>query len=165
MRSSTIIAAALAAAAFSTAFITQAMAQQTTRIGTLDCAIGPGAGFIVGSSKDLTCTFQDIDGKHPAETYFGKVNKFGLDVGATAQSVMQWTVLAPTRNAYRPGALAGNYVGASAEATMAVGAGANVLVGGSNRTFTLQPVSVQAQTGLNLALGVSDFMLRTEAVP
>jgi len=163
MRSSTIIAATLAAAAFSTVFIVRASAQETAKIGTLDCAVGPGTGFIIGSSKDLTCTFQDVEKKFPAETYFGKVNKFGLDVGTTRQSLMKWTVLAPARNAYRPGALAGSYVGGSAEATMAVGAGANVLAGGSNRKFILQPLNMQEQTGLNLALGVSDFVLHTEA--
>ncbi|WP_019171916.1 DUF992 domain-containing protein [Pseudaminobacter salicylatoxidans] len=161
MKTSVIIAAACAAATFTTAFMNPAAAQTAVEIGTLDCAIGPGAGFIVGSSKDLTCTFQDIAKRLPAETYFGHVNKFGLDIGATEQSLMQWLVLAPTRDAYRPGALAGSYVGASAEATVAVGAGANVLVSDSNRTFTLQPVSVQEQTGLNLALGVSSFVLRT----
>ena len=81
----------------------------------------------------------------------------------TGDSVMQWLVLAPTADAYAPGALAGDYVGASAEASAVVGAGANVLVGGSSETFTLQPVSVQAQTGLNLALGVSSFQLRAVA--
>ena len=69
--------------------------------------------------------------------------------------------LAPTANAYALGALAGDYVGASAEATAAVGVGANVLVGGSEQTMTLQPLSVQGQTGLNLALGVSKFQLRS----
>ena len=64
---------------------------------------------------------------------------------------MRWLVLAPSSNIYAPGALAGDYLGASAEVTAAVGAGANLLVGGMNGTFTLQPLSLQTQTGLNLA--------------
>jgi hypothetical protein len=75
--------------------------------------------------------------------------------------VIKWIVLAPTLASYTPGALAGNYVGASAEVTAGVGVGANALVGGSNRTFVLQPVSVQAQEGLDLAVGFSSFELRS----
>jgi hypothetical protein len=74
---------------------------------------------------------------------------------------MQWLVLAPTKSGYGPGALAGDYAGASAEASAVVGAGANVLVGGSDRTFTLQPVSVQGQTGVNVAVGVTSFHLES----
>ena len=139
---------------------TPAAAQQRTEIGLLDCTIEGGAGFIVGSQKDLTCTFTPADRSQPAEAYVGTVTKFGLDVGVTGATRMSWLVIAPTGNPLPAGSLAGDYVGASAEATAAVGAGANVLVGGSNQTIVLQPVSVQAQTGLNLAVGVSSFRLR-----
>jgi hypothetical protein len=40
------------------------------------------------------------------------------------------------------------------------GVGANVLIGGSNRTVTLQPVSFQGQSGLNVAAGVAGIDLR-----
>lgn len=139
---------------------TPAAAQQRTEIGLLDCTIEGGAGFIVGSQKDLTCNFTPADRSQPAEAYVGTVTKFGLDVGVTGATRMSWLVIAPTGNPLPAGSLAGDYVGASAEATAAVGAGANVLVGGSNQTIALQPVSVQAQTGLNLAVGVSSFRLR-----
>jgi hypothetical protein len=137
-----------------------AAAQQRTEVGLLDCTIEGGVGFIVGSQKDLTCTFTPAGGAQPAEAYVGTVTKFGLDVGVTGVTLMRWLVVAPTGTPLPAGALAGDYVGASAEATAAVGAGANVLVGGSNQTIALQPVSVQAQTGLNLAVGVSSFRLR-----
>lgn len=100
-------------------------------LGVLDCAIGGGTGFIFGSSKDLSCTFTPANTTFAPEAYFGAVNKYGLDIGQTKQTVMQWIVLAPIENIYAPGALAGDYVGASAEITAAVGAGANLLVGGS----------------------------------
>jgi hypothetical protein len=79
----------------------------------------------------------------------------------TSATLIKWTVLAPTADAYAPGALAGDYAGVSAEATVGVGVGANALVGGSGETFVLQPVSVQAQTGLNIAAGFTSFQLRT----
>ncbi len=64
---------------------------------------------------------------------------------------MVWAVYAPTNR--EVAALRGDYVGASGEATIGAGLGANVLVGGSNRTVALQPVSIQGQTGLNVAAG------------
>ena len=154
----TIIAAAIAAAAC----VGPAHAQdQGVELGALDCAIGGGTGFIFGSSKDLSCTFTPADKSFAPEAYFGAVNKYGLDIGTTKQSVMRWLVLTPLKNIYAPGALAGDYVGASAEVTATVGAGANLLVGGSSQAFTLQPLSLQTQTGINIAIGVSQFQLRS----
>jgi hypothetical protein len=94
----------------------------------------------------------------PREVYTGSITKFGLDLGATAGGEMVWSVYAPTNRRF--GALAGHYGGASAEATVGAGVGANVLVGGSSHTVTLQPVSVQGQTGLNVAAGVAGLDLR-----
>jgi hypothetical protein len=156
------LAPAAAAALFM--FVAPAFAassDQAQEVGRLECIIHGGVGMIVGSSKKLNCTYTPSDPNIPKEDYVGHVNKFGLDVGVTGKSVMQWLVLAPTKSGYGPGALAGNYAGASAEATAVVGAGANVLVGGSDRTFTLQPVSVQAQTGVNVAAGVTSFHLES----
>lgn len=150
--------AALALAAVLSA---PAAAQSRVEIGMLDCFVAGGAGFIIGSTKGLTCTFSPAG--RPQETYFGVVQKFGLDIGVTGATLIKWAVFAPTVDVYAPGALAGNYVGVSAEATVGVGLGANALVGGSGETFALQPVSVQAQQGLNLAVGFSSFQLRTTA--
>lgn len=147
----------LAAASLVALLASPAYAESGTKLGLLNCAIEGGAGFIVGSSKDLSCEFAPASG--PSEVYTGTVRKIGLDIGVTGKQLMQWLVLAPADNVYKPGALAGSYAGASAEATAVVGAGANVLVGGFDKSFTLQPVSISTQTGLNLAVGVTDFQL------
>ena len=76
---------------------------------------------------------------------------------------MRWAVLAPTVDDIMPGALAGDYYGVSAEATAGTGVGANALVGGSDETVSLQPVSVTSQTGVNFALAVSELELRSAA--
>lgn len=153
---------AIAAAMIATMLAGTAQAQdQGVELGTLECAISGGTGFIFSSSKDLSCTFTPADKSFAPEAYFGAVNKYGLDIGTTKQAVMRWLVLTPLKNIYAPGALAGDYVGASAEVTAAVGAGANLLVGGSSQAFTLQPLSLQTQTGINLAIGVSQFQLRS----
>lgn len=140
-----------------------ASAQENVEIGRLECNVEGGVGLIIGSSKDATCNFYDAEASEPTEIYYGQVNKFGLDVGVTDATTIQWIVLAPSTDAYETGILAGQYVGVSGEATVGVGAGANVLVGGSEDSFTLQPVSVQGQTGLNVALGITGFELHSAA--
>lgn len=136
---------------------TMAQAPDRTKAGTLTCDISAGIGLIVTSKKNLTCMFTPSQ-PGPREVYTGSISKFGLDLGATTGGEMIWAVYAPSNRRF--GALAGQYGGASAEATVGAGVGANVLVGGSNRTVTLQPVSVQGQVGLNLALGVAELNLR-----
>jgi uncharacterized protein DUF992 len=128
-----------------------------TKVGTLSCDVSAGIGLIITSKKDLTCMFTPSQ-PGPREVYVGSISKFGLDLGATAGGEMVWAVYAPTTRKF--GALAGNYGGATAEATVGAGLGANVLVGGSDRTVALQPVSVQGQAGLNVAAGVAELRLR-----
>lgn len=150
--------AALAVAA-AVALPAPAMAQapDRTRAGTLTCDISGGIGMIIASKKEVTCMFTP-SGPGPREVYVGSITKYGLDVGATAGGEMVWQVLAPSTRKY--GALAGHYAGVSGEATVGAGVGANVLVGGSDRTVTLQPVSVQGQVGLNFAVGVAGLELQ-----
>jgi len=134
------------------------MAQtERTKAGTLTCDISGGIGLIITSHKDLTCMFTPSE-PGPREVYVGGISKFGLDLGATAGGEMVWAVYAPTTRRF--GALAGQYTGATAEATVGAGLGANVLVGGSDRTVALQPLSVQGQAGLNVAAGVAELVLR-----
>jgi hypothetical protein len=155
----THLLAALAAASMLAA--PQAFAQDNTEVGLLECIVEGDVGLIITSSREVSCVFDGVDGG--SEPYFGVINRYGLDIGQTSDAIMQWAVFAPSAAPYLPGSLAGNYVGASAEITAGIGGGANILVGGSDRTIALQPVSVQAQTGLNVALGVAEFQLRSAA--
>ncbi|HET7847801.1 MAG TPA: DUF992 domain-containing protein [Pseudolabrys sp.] len=127
------------------------------KVGTLACDISGGIGLIVTSRKEVTCTFTPST-RGRREIYIGSITKFGVDLGATTGGRMIWAVYAPTSLRY--GALGGSYGGATAEATVGAGVGANVLVGGNNRTVTLQPVSLQGQAGLNVAAGVAGLELR-----
>lgn len=136
---------------------TMAQAPNRTKVGTLTCDISGGIGLIITSHKDVACMFTPSQ-PGPREVYTGSINKFGLDIGATAGGEMIWAVYAPSTRKF--GALAGHYGGASGEATVGAGLGANVLIGGSDRTVSLQPLSVQGQVGLNLAVGVAELNLR-----
>ncbi len=126
------------------------------KIGVLNCHVDGGVGFIIGSSKDVNCVFHRTNGRN--EHYKGSIGKLGVDVGITDETVLGWVVFAPGLT--RPGSLKGSYTGASAEATVGIGLGANVLVGGFKQSINLQPVSLQAQTGLNVAAGVTSLHLR-----
>src|SRR5262245_33453777 len=133
-------------------------AAQRTRTGVLNCDVSGGIGFIIGSQRALVCTFRPDSGA-PLEVYHGRISRFGLDIGATAGGQMVWSVFSEFAGP-QPGSLAGDYIGATGEMTIAVGLGANVLVGGSNRQVALQPLSVSGQVGLNLAVGVAELNLR-----
>jgi len=130
------------------------------KVGTLTCQVASGWGFIFGSSKDLRCTFNPGHGM--GEHYIGSISKFGVDIGYTDSAVIVWAVFAPSAGPKR-GALAGDYIGATASATAGVGVGANALVGGFGRSITLQPISIEGNTGLNVAGGIGAMSLR--AVP
>lgn len=135
-------------------------AQTHIEAGILDCVVDGGVGFILGSAKDLRCEFRSANDERPTEVYFGVIRKFGLDIGSTDDAFIQWVVFAPT-NGYQPGALSGNYLGVSGEATLGAGIGANALIGGLERSFALQPLSLQQQRGFNLAAGISRLELRS----
>jgi uncharacterized protein DUF992 len=128
-----------------------AMAASGVNVGVLKCTVDGGIGLIFGSSKDMKCHFAPGDGG-PVQAYRGRVNKVGLDIGVTEKSHITWVVVAPGK--VNPGALAGTYVGATAGATIGVGLGANVLVGGFEKSIALQPLSVEGQEGLNVAVGI-----------
>jgi hypothetical protein len=118
------------------------------KIGTLSCEIGGGFGYVLGSSKEMNCTFHSRTGL--TETYSGAIRKMGVDVGFTTRGKLVWAVFAPTAG-YHKGSLGGIYDGATVEATVGAGLGANVLVGGTSGSIQLQTVSVTGQLGLNLA--------------
>lgn len=134
-----------------------AQAEGGIQVGFLTCEVSRGFGFIFGSSRDLDCTFSDATGKK-ASGYKGAISTFGVDIGYVQGGIIAWAVLAPTRDV-GAGALEGQYAGLSASATPGAGVGANVLVGGSERAISLQPVSVSGAIGLNAAAGITAISL------
>lgn len=147
-----------AVAGLATLAASEAQAQARVEVGVLTCTVRGGSGFIIGSTKDLRCRFNK-PGRD--EFYYGSISKFGLDIGVTQQSTIAWAVFAPTAK-LPPASLSGNYGGVSAEATVGLGVGANALIGGSSKNIILQPLSVQAQQGLNIAAGIAALSLRAD---
>ena len=149
-----LLAAAAAAVVLSTS---AAMADARVEIGRLSCDVDGGIGYVIGSSKDMTCQF--IRKGHRTEVYEGNISKLGLDIGVTDRTRIEWLVFSASSTNYGPGSLSGTYVGASGEASLGVGVGANWLVGGSRNGFALQPWSVQGSTGVNLTWAFSGLTL------
>lgn len=141
-------------------FAAPASAQQhpPTRVGMLTCDTGTRVGLVLGSRQRMNCVFR-MNKTGRQYRYTGEITRIGLDLGITGGGRLAWAVFAPTSH-IGAGALRGNYVGASASAAVGLGLGANVLVGGSNRTISLQPASVEGQVGINLAIGVAGLRLR-----
>src|SRR3954452_9681207 len=138
-----------------TTFGEPAMAGGGIQIGTLTCNASSSWGFIFGSTRVIDCTFTS-PGR--VEQYRGQISKFGIDIGYTEGGILIWTVVAPTAM-LRPGDLAGNYGGATASATVGIGVGAYALVGGSMNSIALQPLSIEANRGLDIAGGVASMSL------
>lgn len=149
---SLVLVASVAALALST----QAASADQVKVGVLTCEVAGGPGLIIGSNRALDCVFAPENAA--PEHYIGSITKIGVDVGVIQASKLGWAVFAPTAGEPQ-GGLAGSYGGVTGEVTVGVGLGANVLVGGSANTVALQPVSIGAQTGLNVAGGIAGLTL------
>ncbi len=127
------------------------------KVGVLTCHIAGGWGYVLGSSKDLRCSYQP-EGR-PPEHYVGSISKFGVDIGYTQSAVVVWGVIAPAYS-LKPGALEGGYGGATAQASVGLGGGANVLLGGIDRSIALQPLSLEGEKGFSVAAGLGALSLK-----
>ncbi|NVN87918.1 MAG: DUF992 domain-containing protein [Rhodopseudomonas sp.] len=146
------IAAATLIASFASAH-----AQARLQVGVLECTGGRNVGFVVGSVTELQCVFRS-EGRR-ADPYIATVQRVGLDLGFTENTGLAWAVYAPTKWIGR-GDLGGSYGGVGANASVGVGFGGNLLVGGSENSYSLQPLSLQGQTGLNVTAGIANLQLR-----
>jgi len=153
----TTLAAAVLVLATGVGPVPESAAQSGVKVGVLNCNVAGGWGLVFGSSKNVNCTFSPQAGA--AEKYSGEIGKFGADIGYSKAAVLVWAVWAPTSDV-KPGALKGSYGGVTGGASVGVGAGANVLVGGSNKTINLQPLSIEGTVGLNVAAGIAALTLR-----
>jgi uncharacterized protein DUF992 len=135
-----------------------AHAQQTrVRVGVLECRGGTSIGFVVGSVTHLGCVLRAD--RLPEDRYIATIRKVGVDLGITQESTLAWAVYAPVER-LGIGDLSGDYAGAQGSASVGVGLGGNVLVGGSANSIALQPLSVQGQVGLNVSAGLESLELR-----
>jgi hypothetical protein len=155
MKNSLIIAAVALVA--SATVIPASAAVDGTELGLLECEVEGGIGLLIGSNKKLTCTFTGDDNSN--ESYTGSISKIGLDVGITGKSYIKWVVYTPAGSEIGKFALSGTYAGVSTGLSLGIGLGANALIGGQENNIGLQPLSVEGQTGVNVALAISTLKL------
>ena len=153
-----LIATAAVAAIALTGAVGTTQAASQVKVGVLTCDVAPGIGYLIGSAKDLNCWFKPSGGGK-TESYSGSIKKLGIDVGFTSHEKLAWVVFAAQGGKWSKHALAGTYVGASHEVTIGLGLGGNWLIGGSHKSFALQPWSIQGQVGLNYSLTWTDLTL------
>ena len=151
------VASAMLVASLAVASLANAQPVDRVQVGVLECRGGASIGFVVGSVTNLGCVLR-VDGM-PEDRYVATIRKVGVDLGITQESALAWGVFAPTAR-LGPGALSGNYAGAQGSASVGVGVGGNALIGGSDNSIALQPLSVQGQVGLNVAAGLESLELR-----
>ncbi len=128
--------------------------------GFLACNVAPGIGFIVGSSKTVSCIYHRSHGR--PEYYTGTLSRIGLDLGATGPGQFAWGVV--TAGPPSHFALTGDYAGPGAGFALGAGLSANALVGGSDNSISLQPLAAGESTGLNLSAGIGALSLQPAAV-
>lgn len=128
--------------------------------GRLKCDVAGGVSFFVGSARALDCVFTQKN--QPDEYYKGTIKKIGVDVGYQKKGVIVWDVVSPGLKR-GPGALEGKYVGATADVALIGGVSANALIGGNK--VVLNPVSLGAQRGINIAAGIGGIELAYVNLP
>ncbi len=131
---------------------------QTIRAGTLTCEGKGSIGLLIGSKEALSCTYQPAQGG-PSRMYAGTISSLGISIGVTGPSVIVWGVLASSTEVPAD-MLTGEFVGVSADASLGLGVGAQVLVGGTAKSLVLQPLSVKGEVGVDIAAGVTGLTLR-----
>jgi hypothetical protein len=131
-------------------------AEARIKAGVLTCEVESGVAFVVSSPRDLHCVFYGQNGRH--EAYGGRIQEAGIDIGVSGRGVISWTVISEANRLGR-GALRGRYSGVEAGAAIGIGGTGRVLVGGNRRSISLQPLSIETRSGLNLALGIASMNL------
>jgi hypothetical protein len=126
------------------------------KAGLLTCDVSGGVN-VIRSNHALSCNYQGT-GSKAVEHYVGNIMSFGVNFGYTKNAKIVWAVFAPTSN-FKAEALQGDYAGVTAGATFGVGGDANVLIGGLDKSISLQPVSFEGNEGINIAAGVTSIRL------
>jgi len=133
-----------------------------TKIGVLTCKQVPHSrvNLLIHSTADIKCTFDSTAGGS-IEHYKGESGiGFGIDVNFKADETMVFTAFSAD---FKAGThqLAGKYVGAEASAAVGAGVGARALIGGNNRSISLQP-ALSGSTGVGAAAGLGYLYLEAD---
>jgi hypothetical protein len=140
------------------ATIAPAAAIAGDRVGALECHVSGSGVSILVENQTLDCVYQDDDEGAAPSHYIGKLTKVGANLSVNGPGDLLWVVAAAT-SVIGPGALAGEYAGPAVSAKVGVGGGGAILVGGSDRTVSLQPFNLEGGTGLGVTAGIESLSL------
>jgi len=154
-----IAGAAFVAALLGLAVVPATPSRADVTAGMLSCRSAGNGSFIIVSSRNFDCVFTPSAGG-PAQHYKANIQRYGAQIGFNNDIALGWMVLSGTSHV-GPGALSGPYGGVTAGATVGIGGDANVLVGGLNNAFALQPLSLQGQTGLDVVATITGMDLQS----
>lgn len=133
-----------------------------TKIGTLQCKTVPhsGVNLLIHSTVDVTCEFKSTAGE--LEHYKGETGiGLGVDLAVKSNETLGYLVFASDfkKGEYK---LAGKYVGGGGSATVGAGVGAQALIGGSNKSVSLQPVVLSSSEGFGVTGGITYLYLQPD---
>ncbi|MDQ6986305.1 MAG: DUF992 domain-containing protein [Mariprofundaceae bacterium] len=133
-----------------------------TKIGKLQCQTiaGSGVNLIIHSTAQVKCEFTSTAGE--TEHYKGETGvALGVDLTYKKESSFTFVVLAADfkKGAYK---FSGKYFGAGADATVGLGLGAGVLIGGSKKSVSLQPLGISATKGVGVSGGLTYLYLEAD---
>jgi len=137
-------------------------ASSSVETGGLTCyKVEGGYNFIITSKAHARCVFKNKDALeawYKGETGVG----LGINLKWNAEQTLYFGVLSSTRAFVPEGDfLSGNYAGAGADVAVGVGLGAQVLIGGSDKTTGLQP-AVATSKGVGVAAGLTYLNLESD---
>ena len=134
------------------------------KIGTLTIKAieGTGHNLLVTSSVQVNATFKDQAGK--TEHYIGEMGiKFGLDISYKKSERLDYLVFSAS-TAYKTGsyALQGKYFGQKVSAAVGAGPSVQILLGGFDKSFTLQPLAIGGTVGVGATAGIGYLYLQKD---
>ncbi|MCM2291733.1 DUF992 domain-containing protein [Allorhizobium sp. BGMRC 0089] len=150
------LSALAAVSALALPFAATSANASNVEVGMLNCEMSPGISAVIGSNRELKCTFKPTNGG-PREYYQGTLSKFGIDLGYVQRGNLAWAVYAPSK--LMEGALQGDYGGTSANAALGFGGAINTLFGGFHGSVALQPIALESTLGINLGATITSMNL------
>ena len=141
-------------------------AGEGVKLGELVIKSIPGSGrnLIVHSTAKVTAVFTDTSGKK--EYYIGETGVgLGIDFRFEPEEELHYLVFSPTSD-YRIGsyAMQGKYMGQKVTAQMGVGGAIQILIGGFDSSFTLQPLAVGTTKGYGVSAGLGYLFLQKDPI-
>jgi hypothetical protein len=140
--------------------VLSSQAESPVKLGELTCMVSEVDQKLLKTHVVLDCAYVDVNGNN-AGNYQGQIDRTGLDIGNMKTEQFTWVV--STLGDPADTKIAGTYIGAAAGASVGAGAGGNYLAGGFDGKISLQPLSVESESGFGVSLAGQKLVLEQVA--